>query len=212
MPRARLRCSTRTSATRSPPRSSATPAVWPGIAPRRWSCCPPPPASTPSPRSVCCEGCLWPSRLAARTATTARVQPTSWFAACSADAPDNFRHIVPLLEAERAWVLGDFHAAALGFDTARREVSELGRSWHRAVITERAAGFHLAQGLEHAGRDLMTEACRHYVAWGATAKVAQMDRAGLPPEAPPAGPAQRRSTVTSGTIDLLGVLSASQAL
>jgi hypothetical protein len=33
---------------------------------------------------------------------------TRWLTARAADAPDNFMHLVALLEAERAWVVGDF--------------------------------------------------------------------------------------------------------
>ena len=48
---------------------------------------------------------------------------TRWLAARAADAPDNFLHLQRLLEAERAWAVGDFRAAALAFDAARREVA-----------------------------------------------------------------------------------------
>ncbi|QYN19199.1 AAA family ATPase [Amycolatopsis sp. DSM 110486] len=148
---------------------------------------------------------------------------TSWLAARAADAPDNFRHLQRLLEAERAWAVGDFRAGALAFDTARREVAGRQRPWHRALITERAARFYLAQGLEQAGRDLLARARQYYVAWGATAKVAQLDWA-YPtsrPEALTTGESgggrgaddlRPSSTVTTGTLDLLGILAASQAL
>ncbi|MEU4670501.1 AAA family ATPase [Amycolatopsis sp. NPDC023774] len=148
---------------------------------------------------------------------------TSWLAARAADAPDNFRHLQRLLEAERAWALGDFRAGALAFDTARREAAGRQRPWHRALITERTARFYLAHGLEQAGRDLLARARQYYAAWGATAKVAQLDwayptsRLGALTTSEPGG--DRRaddlrltSTVTTGTLDLLGILAASQAL
>ena len=100
---------------------------------------------------------------------------TRWLAARAADAPANFLHLLRLLEAERAWAVGDFRAAALAFDAARREVARRQRPWHRALITERAARFHLAHGLEHAGYDLLAQARQEYLAWGATAKVDQLD-------------------------------------
>ena len=100
---------------------------------------------------------------------------TRWLAERAADAPDNFLHLLRLLEAERAWTAGDFRAAVLAFDAARREVSQRQRPWHRALITERAARFRLAHGLDHAGYDLLAQARREYLAWGATAKVAQLD-------------------------------------
>jgi hypothetical protein len=66
---------------------------------------------------------------------------TGWLAARAAD---NFLHLLRLLEAERAWALGDFRAAELGFDAARGEAASRRRPWHRALITERVAvgGIH----------------------------------------------------------------------
>ncbi|MET7395706.1 AAA family ATPase [Dactylosporangium sp. NPDC005572] len=138
-----------------------------------------------------------------------------WLAARAADAPENFQHLLRLLEAERAWAVGDFRAAVLGFDTARRAVAQRQRPWHRALITERAARFCLAHGVDQIGYELLAEARREYLAWGATAKVDQLDWA-YPTLRPPADQSRdrshSRSTVTTGTIDLLGILSASQAL
>ncbi|HEX5296805.1 MAG TPA: AAA family ATPase [Streptosporangiaceae bacterium] len=147
---------------------------------------------------------------------------TGWLAARAADEPDNFLHLLRLLEAERAWADGDFLAAALAFDTARREVARRQRPWHRALITERAGRFHLTHGLDHFGYDLLAQARQDYASWGATAKVAQLDWA-YPTLRPGAHttagsgashsyPPHNRGTVTTGTIDLLGILSASQAL
>jgi signal transduction histidine kinase len=148
---------------------------------------------------------------------------TRWLAGWAVDAPDNFLHQLRLIEAERAWAAGDFRAAVLAFDAARRDVADRRRPWHRAMIAERAARFYLAHGIEHAGYDLLAEARRDYLAWGATAKVDQIDWA-YPPlrrqadpttlsgAAEPADLPQHLSTVTTGTIDLLGILSASQAL
>jgi signal transduction histidine kinase len=148
---------------------------------------------------------------------------TRWLAARAADAPENFRHLLRLVEAERAWAVGDFRAAALAFDAVRRDAAQRQRPWHRALITERAARFFLAHGLDQAGYDLLAQARQDYLAWGATAKAAQLDwaypalRPGAETTAGPGGgqPADSphgRSTVTTGTIDLLGILSASQAL
>jgi signal transduction histidine kinase len=144
---------------------------------------------------------------------------TQWLADRAADAPENFLHLQRLLEAERAWALGDFHAAALAFDAARREVAGRQRPWHRALITERAARFYLAHGVDQVGHDLLAQAREQYDAWGATAKVAQLDWAypTLHPASessadPTAPPSHQRAMVTTGTLDLLGILSASQAL
>ena len=146
---------------------------------------------------------------------------TGWLAERAADAPENFLHLVRLAEAERAWAAGDFRAAALAFDAARRAAAGRQRPWHRALITERAARFYLAHGAEHAGHAILAEARQDYATWGATAKAAQLDWAyPAPPPAPHATPGggqpgespPRRAAVTAGTIDLLGIVSASQAL
>ena len=143
-------------------------------------------------------------------------EATRWLAERAADAPDNFLHLVRLLEAEQAWVTGDFRAAVLAFDAARREASRRQRPWHRALIAERAARFRFAYGNDHAAYEFLAQARHEYLAWGATAKVDQLDWAFPPlrtqPDATFEQPADRRSTVTTGTIDLLGILSASQAL
>jgi predicted ATPase/signal transduction histidine kinase len=147
---------------------------------------------------------------------------TRWLAARAADAPDNFLHLLRLLEAERAWAAGDFRAAALAFDAARHEAADRQRPWHRALIAEHAARFYLARSLEHAGHDLLAQARHEYLAWGATAKVEQLDwaypvlRTHSDATATAGGQSgdrlQRRAAVTTGTVDLLGILAASQAL
>ena len=137
---------------------------------------------------------------------------TRWMAARAADAPDNFLHLLRLLEAERAWAAGDFQAAVVAFDAARREVAQRQRPWHRALIAEHAARFYLAHGADQAGYDLLAQARQEYLDWGATAKAARLDWA-HPALRPRADTGELgRPAVTTGTIDLLGVLSASQAL
>jgi signal transduction histidine kinase len=147
---------------------------------------------------------------------------TWWLADRAADAPDNFLHLVRLLEAERAWAVGDFRAAAQAFDAARREAAPRQRPWHRALIAEHAARFYLAYGLEHAAYDLLAQARQEYLAWGASAKVRQLDwaypvlrtpsDAAITASEQSGDPPQRRAAVTAGTVDLLGIVSASQAL
>jgi signal transduction histidine kinase len=143
---------------------------------------------------------------------------TRWLAARAADAPDNFLHLQRLVEAEQAWAAGHFRAAALAFDAARHEAAQRQRPWHRALITEHAARFYLARGLEHAGYELLAQARQQYLAWGATAKTSQMDwaypavQARAEETADDGGLPQERAVVTTGTVDLLGIVSASQAL
>jgi GAF domain-containing protein len=144
---------------------------------------------------------------------------THWLAARAADAPGNFLPMLRLAEAERAWSAGDFRAAVMAFDAAQREVAARQRPWHQALITERAARFYLSHGAEHAGHGLLAQARQHYAAWGATAKVEQMDWAyPFLRRQPGAATAHggdlsyRHAAVTAGAVDLLGIVSASQAL
>jgi diguanylate cyclase (GGDEF)-like protein len=143
-----------------------------------------------------------------------------FLAARAVDAPGNFRHLVYYVDAERAWALDDFRTAVTMFDAARREVASQQRPWHRALITERTALFHLAHGLELTGRAILGEARRCYQVWGATAKVEQLDRqypfllsaasaAETSQRTPDTG---RSASISAAGIDLLGVLKASQAL
>jgi PAS domain S-box-containing protein len=140
-----------------------------------------------------------------------------WLAERAADVPENLLHLLRLLEAERAWAVDDVLGAAHAFDDALREVQARPRPWHRALITERAALFHLGQGLGHTGRRLLAEARGCYQAWGATAKVRDLDRRHpflRGTDKPQHGGREsfHTTTVSSETIDLLGVLEASQTL
>ena len=139
-------------------------------------------------------------------------EASGWFAARAADAPENFVHLLRLVEAERAWAVGDFRAAAFAFDAALREVARRQRPWHRALIAEQAARFYLAHGIEHVGHDLLAQAREAYAAWGATAKVTQLDWSHPTLEAGGSAGARAGQPVTTGTLDLLGILAASQAL
>src|SRR6202007_2505111 len=95
----------------------------------------------------------------------------------------------------------DFRAAALAFDRARREAAQRQRPWHRALIAEHAARFYLAHGLEQAGYDLLAQARQEYLAWGATAKVSQLDWA-YPTRQPPSGPAATQQRLVSLALKL----------
>jgi diguanylate cyclase (GGDEF)-like protein len=145
----------------------------------------------------------------------------SWLAARAADAPVNFLHLLHLVEAERAWATGDFRDAAGAFDAAQRDVVGTQRPWHYAMILERAARFYLGYGIDSVGRQLLSQAREAYLTWGATAKVDQIDWAhpGIHVGAPTFidGDASTdtgtgRSSIKTGTIDLLGIHAASRAL
>ncbi|MEU8659746.1 sensor histidine kinase [Actinoplanes philippinensis] len=96
-----------------------------------------------------------------------------WLARRAADAPRNFRPLLHLADAERAWARGDPDTAARHFDAGLHEVA--GRPWHRAVLAERAARFHLERGLTHTGHRLLAEARDTYRDWGATAAVGRLE-------------------------------------
>ncbi len=139
-----------------------------------------------------------------------------WLALRAADAPANFLHLQRWVEAERAWAAGETWTAGAAFDSAMHEAAQRARPWHRALITERAALFHLAQGMEHSCRPLLSRACELYEAWGAAGKVSEMQRAhaflrgdtGLRR----AELGVRSTTVATDVVDMMAVLRASQAL
>ena len=111
----------------------------------------------------------------------------------------------------------------LAFDAARREAAGGQRPWHRALIAERAARFHLAHGLDHAGFELLAQARQRVPGLGRDGEGGPA-RLGLSGPATGTRPDRRCSVgveeptgraaalVTTGTLDLLGILSASQAL
>ncbi|MBC7599824.1 MAG: AAA family ATPase [Polaromonas sp.] len=149
----------------------------------------------------------------------------NWLAARAADQPHNFLHLLRLVEAEQAWALGDLWRAAMSFDHALSEVDNRQRPWHRALITERAGLFQLAQGTRYQARELLAKAHQLYETWGATAKVTRMEReheflrarpVGLSQNSPAALVASHTvrgtDSVSPHSLDLVGVLRASQAL
>ncbi len=147
-----------------------------------------------------------------------------WLAARAADAPDNFGYLVNWLDAERAWATADYPTAANAFDAALTDVTRRQRPWHAALITERAARFHLERGLDYLGQMLLTQARARYQTWGATAKVNTLDQefphlrtasSHRPTSASTLGASLgpgHTSVVSAEIIDLMAVLQASQAL
>ncbi|MBI2731859.1 MAG: diguanylate cyclase [Aquabacterium sp.] len=138
-----------------------------------------------------------------------------WLKRRAKDAPANFLHLHLWLDAERAWATGEHWAAATGFNKAMSAAAERTRPWHRALITERAARFHLSQGMEATGQPLIQSARDLYATWGAKAKVAQMadefsflrNRSARQPRA-----GNRSTIVSTDMVDVMSVLRASQAL
>ncbi|BCY11916.1 AAA family ATPase [Actinoplanes sp. L3-i22] len=130
----------------------------------------------------------------------------NWLVRRAADAPHNLRPLLLLVDAEIARGRGDAVTAIRCFDDGLHAVD--GRPWHHALLAERAARFHLAQGLTHTGHQLLTEARDTYRAWGADGPVARLET-----EHP-----FLRNTASSAPgsgadrIDLMAILRASRAL
>ncbi|MET8153726.1 AAA family ATPase [Actinoplanes sp. NPDC049668] len=133
-----------------------------------------------------------------------------WLARRAADAPGNFRHLLRLVDAERAWALGEVADATRNFDAGLHEVT--GRPWHRALLAERAGRFQLEQGLPHSGRGLLAEARDAYRDWGADGKVAQLEAEHAFLRASASAGRGRASEADARRIDLMAILRASQAL
>lgn len=140
-----------------------------------------------------------------------------WLRARSQDAPANYAHLSHLVDAERAWGVGDIKAALNGFEAALADVAAHCRPWHRALINERAGLFHLEHGWEHTAVPLLARARRLYRDWGAAAKVRQLDERypmtrSAVPEGSPRRSLPNTADLSADTVDLLSVLRASQAL
>jgi hypothetical protein len=63
---------------------------------------------------------------------------TRWLAARAADAPQNFLHLLCLVEVDRAWAVGDFQGCVRGFDAALREAWPISAE-HAKLIRARCA-------------------------------------------------------------------------
>ncbi len=140
-----------------------------------------------------------------------------WFAKRALHAPSNFGHLKLLLEAERAWASSEPWVAITLYDKAMAEIPPRGRPWHHAYIAERAGLCHLGNHLEATGRLLLGEARGRYEAWGAGGKARHMAHAHPflrnRPNGPAGGSHGRPSAMLSGgSVDMLGILRASQLL
>jgi predicted ATPase/signal transduction histidine kinase len=132
-----------------------------------------------------------------------------WAESC----PESFGYKHHLVCAEEARVLGDNEAAMALYDQAIEGAAEQEITHHQAIAGELAAKFYLDRGRTRIARAYLTDARQAYLRWGATAKVAALDLQypgllqGMGVEA--------RSGIESpgsGAVDLLAVLTASQAI
>jgi diguanylate cyclase (GGDEF)-like protein len=134
----------------------------------------------------------------------------------AAQAPDNYRHLSALLDAERARLTSDPLSTLRAYEQALDAVAEAGRPWHRALTYEHAAQAHLDLGLRRSGLTLLGQARTAYLNWGATAKVQALDAAH--PQlrgtaAPDQGQGRSSNTgLTANSLDMLAILQASQAI
>ncbi|HTY57335.1 MAG TPA: SpoIIE family protein phosphatase, partial [Bacteroidota bacterium] len=138
----------------------------------------------------------------------------------SGGAPENFLHRYLLVQAETARTLGRMEEAMDLYDRAIASAAEHRYNQNAALGAELAARFHQEAGRISVARAYMLEARQGYTEWGATGKVAALDKA-YP--ALISGGVRKPRTQTgrkgtpagetfSGSLDLTSVLKASQAL
>ncbi|WP_437284635.1 AAA family ATPase [Sorangium sp. So ce406] len=90
--------------------------------------------------------------------------------------PDNFLHKHALVRAEIARLLGDGLEAILLYEQAIASAREGGFVQHEAIACELAAGFCRARGVTTPADSYLRRARACYFAWGAHAKVEQLDQ------------------------------------
>ncbi len=86
-------------------------------------------------------------------------------------APENFRHMHDLLEAETARIQGQTQNAAALYKKAVQGAEKNGYIQHAALACEHLAGFYADQGIEEFAASYMAKAVELYGRWGAHAKV-----------------------------------------
>ena len=135
--------------------------------------------------------------------------------------PENFLHRWQLVAAEQARLDGDSKAAMQLYDEAIGEARKQEYFQNEAMANELAGRFYADLGRDKVARTYLWDARQGYAAWGAVAKVRQMENTYARLFAhghggtSVSGTARGPSTVTEampGSLDLLSVLKASQAL
>jgi predicted ATPase/class 3 adenylate cyclase len=97
---------------------------------------------------------------------------TGW----AAHAPGNFRQHALLMEAECARLAGEQSRAIRLYDEAISAARDGLFARYEALANERAAHFFIEQGLHRVAAVYLAEARYHYARWGATRKVALLDK------------------------------------
>ncbi|WP_394839485.1 AAA family ATPase [Pendulispora rubella] len=145
-----------------------------------------------------------------------RQRLSRWAETC----PANFRHMHWILEAALARVAGDSWRALTLLDDASRAASRQGFRQYAALASELAGKLLIESGRREMGLPYITEAREAYQAWGATRKVAQLDRMYAqvsiprPKDSRPSAPSAEWSSSgnLSESIDLAAIFKASQTI
>ncbi len=88
---------------------------------------------------------------------------------------ENFRHKQLLMEAELARIRGQNESAAGLYEEAISSACDVGFPFNAALGAELAGRFHLVQGREVEGKELLRRSRAGYLTWGAGAKVEALD-------------------------------------
>ena len=123
-------------------------------------------------------------------------------------APENFNCRALLVQAEIARIQGRSADAMALYENAIASAQENGFSQIEGVGCECAFTFHLAEKREHLATIYLTRAREAFTAWGALAKVAQLEASWPQFLAPPPAPHHR----TPQEPDLVSIIQASQAI
>lgn len=94
----------------------------------------------------------------------------------AAHGPMNFQHLVDLVEAEKARLLGSWNTAMEHYDRAIDGAHAEGYLQDDALANELAAQFYFGSGRVRVGQIYLQDAHQRYVEWGAVAKVEQLER------------------------------------
>jgi histidine kinase len=155
------------------------------------------------------------ARIVTRVAAN-QARLAAWLPHC----PASFEHKLRLVEAELERVLGRRDQAAAAFESAVAAARRSGYGHEAALACELAARFYLEAGQPERARELLREAHRGYLRWGAIAKVRDLEKCYpglLPRMATSALDISTRATISTrewdiDVLDVIGVLDASQAI
>ncbi len=135
--------------------------------------------------------------------------------------PQNFLHKLDLVEAEKARCLGQDEQAAKGYEQAIQNARRNGYIHESALAAELAAEFYLAREQYPAAIDHLCTAYFSYLAWGATAKLADLVNR-YPDWLPPGKDNEKQNTIPmleespveqlASSIDLSTILKVSMEL